>query len=96
MNGGAWVAGHVDGVPSALADQVRTAASRHDDLVHAAAQTLAHVLHAEPMTRTQALDLLTADALATYAFERAAGEPASLVGLADNAMRQFGALGAAS
>lgn len=94
MSDAAWVAARGAGVPPALADRVRSAAAQSNDLVNAAAETLNHVLHAEKMTRSQALDLLTADALATYAFERAAEQPASLVTLANDAMRQFGALGA--
>jgi hypothetical protein len=43
--------------------------------------------------RTSALDLLAADALATYAFELAGDRPESLAAVADAAMLRFGALG---
>ena len=42
-----------------------------------------------PLTRAQALDLLAADAFATYALEVAADEPESLAARADSAMRMF-------
>ncbi|MDF1503048.1 hypothetical protein PYV61_08850, partial [Roseisolibacter sp. H3M3-2] len=42
----------------------------------------------------RALDLLAADALATYAFELASERPDTLGALADDAMRRFAALAA--
>ena len=48
---------------------------------------------AEPMSRAQALDLLAADALLTYAFEAAADEPQSLVARADDAMLRIAEVG---
>jgi hypothetical protein len=45
------------------------------------------------MSRAQALDLLAADALLTYAFEAAADEPQSLVARADDAMLRIAEVG---
>lgn len=42
--------------------------------------------------RAQALDLLTADALVTYAFEAAGDEPDAIAARADDAMRRLAAL----
>ncbi len=42
--------------------------------------------------RALALDLLTADALVTYAFEAAGDDPAALPALARNAMRRLSRL----
>jgi hypothetical protein len=61
-------------------------------IVYAAREQLSVVLRAEPMTRAQALDLLAADAFATYAFEAAADDPSSLTERADAAMEMFAAL----
>lgn len=60
-------------------------------LTRAAGDQLATVLHAAPMTRAQALDLLAADAFATYALEAAADDPSTLTSRADEAMRAFAA-----
>ena len=76
-----------------LADRLREVAAQHDDLVQAGETALRASLATEPMTRAHALDLLTADALATYAFEAAADDPSTLSARADEAMRRFGALG---
>ncbi len=53
---------------------------------------LARVLREDCASRDTALDLLTADALVTRAFERAADSPASLPGFADEAMRRIARL----
>lgn len=54
---------------------------------------LVRVLREDCASRDTALDLLTADALVTRAFERAADSPASLPGLAEEAMRRIARLG---
>lgn len=57
-----------------------------------AAETLLRDLLARPSTgRDIALDLLTVDALVTYAFEAASADARSLPALADDAMRRFAA-----
>lgn len=93
MNAAAWVASRGAGVPPTLADRLREVAAQHGDLIHAAEAVLRDSFATEPMTRAHALDLLTADALATYAFEAAADNPSTLAARADDAMRRFGALG---
>jgi len=50
------------------------------------------VLTANTMTRAHALDVLSADALLTYAFEAAADEPSRLTARADLAMQRIAAL----
>ena len=58
----------------------------------AAAEELLQDLLARPTAgRASALDLLTVDALATYAFEAAAAEPETLVARAANAMQRLAA-----
>jgi len=59
-------------------------------MVRAAEDVLRGVLAAEPMTRAQALDLLAADALVTYAFEVASDDPATLADRANDAMSRLG------
>jgi hypothetical protein len=63
-----------------------------DALLDAAVHALGDVLNALPMTRAHALDVLAADALATYAFE-AAAESGSLPACADDALVRIAALG---
>jgi hypothetical protein len=55
--------------------------------MNAAARELSTVLAASPMSRSAALSLLTADAFATYAFEAAADDPATLPARAEAAMK---------
>jgi hypothetical protein len=58
----------------------------------ATAEALLRDLLSRPSTgRDIALDLLTVDALVTYAFEAASGDARSLPALADEAMRRFAA-----
>jgi hypothetical protein len=56
----------------------------------------AELLRRGSATRESALDLLTADALVTYAFEAAAEWPAGLGARASDAMMRIAALGAAA
>jgi hypothetical protein len=61
-------------------------------LISGAEVLLQRVVAASPMTRAQAVDLLTADALVTYAFEVAAEVPDTLPELATAAMGHIAAL----
>ncbi|HYV99584.1 MAG TPA: hypothetical protein VE967_19150 [Gemmatimonadaceae bacterium] len=97
-----WLGAREAGVPDALVRRVERALP--DTLTNtppsaelaSAAVTVARVVVAESsMTRAQALDLLAADALITYALEAACEEPSSLGQRADDAMRAMAALGAA-
>jgi hypothetical protein len=62
--------------------------------VEAAARAAGALIGGGATSRASALDLLAADALATYAFELASERPESLGPLADDAMRRFAALAA--
>jgi hypothetical protein len=61
-------------------------------LAAASEQQLSDALRASPMTRAQALDVLGADALLTFAFEAAADDPSMLTARADAAMLRVAAL----
>jgi hypothetical protein len=93
-----WLAAGSRGVPPALAQRLResvvTSAGSVDDLLSAGERLLKSAIVADPMTRTQALDVLGADALVTYAFEAAADEPGQLAARADSAMRRIAAVAA--
>jgi hypothetical protein len=72
----------------------RCDASQEDapELCVSAAEALLRDLLARPTAgRESALDLLTVDALVTYAFEAAASDPAKIVGRAENAMTRLSA-----
>ncbi len=60
-----------------------------DALVRASADSLRRLLAEGGTQRDSALELLAADALATYAFEAAADEPALLEARCRSAMRRF-------
>lgn len=101
MNALEWVAAHDDGVPRALAVRMLSAvagerasggAAVADELAGGAERLMRSALGASPMTRAQALDVLGADALLTYAFEAAADEPQQLAARADAAMLRVAAL----
>jgi len=67
-------------------------ASHAPDAFIDAAEALLRDLLARPSAgRDAALDLLTADALVTYAFEAAAQDPSTLEGRATDAMRRLAA-----
>jgi hypothetical protein len=94
-----WVAGREPAPPPALAAQVARALDAVpselaivDACLHAAEDTLGRVLSA-PAGRETALDLLTADALVTYAFEAAGEEPDRLGHVAREAMARLSRLG---
>jgi hypothetical protein len=98
----AWFGQREREVPSTLAAQLRgtlaevargEATQIPDRLLDAGVELVTTVATAEPMTRDHALDLLTADALITYAFEAAAEQPERLVARADAAMHRIAAVG---
>jgi hypothetical protein len=98
----AWFGQREREVPSTLAAQLRGTLAKvsrgeatqiPDRLLEAGVALVTTVATAEPMTRDHALDLLTADALITYAFEAAAEEPEQLVARADAAMHRIAAVG---
>ena len=79
----------------ALGDAATASDARVADVCLAAAERLVGGLLAGDCTsRDCALDLLTADALVTYAFEAAEQSPSDLVPRAAAAMRRIAALGA--
>lgn len=101
-----WLAAHERGVPPALARHMRDSvvsgsgtssgttgtSGTVDDLLSGGESMLRSAIAAIPMTRAQALDVLGADALVTYAFEAAADEPRRLVERADAAMSRIAVL----
>ncbi len=91
------------GAPQPLADRVaQLLGAVHapgDEIerhIAAAEQTVARLLREESTSRASALDLLAADALATYAFELAADDPDAIPALAERAMARFAAVGASA
>jgi len=99
----AWLAGRAPAPPAALAERLRALAAAHapsaeggaaaaDALLVAAEDVLRRLLREGCGARQSALDLLVADALATYAFEAAAEDPAELPARAERAMIRIAAL----
>ena len=97
----AWLQSRVPAPPPALAKRIREALSATSSppeapsaevLLHAGEQLLATLLGADHLTRNAAVDLLTADALVTYAFEAAASEPDRIQQRAQEAMARLAAL----
>jgi hypothetical protein len=97
-----WLAARKEPAPPALAkrlqealEQVPTAgATPAEALLLAGEALLAQLLNAGRTTREGALDLLTADALITYAFEAAADDGSVIGDRARRAMMQIAALAA--
>jgi hypothetical protein len=99
---GAWVVSHSEQPPSALRAKLDTilrdasstpaGAPVADALLAAGQQLLASILASGSTQRNAALDLLTADALVTYAFEAAAADPSTLDAKAAIAMRAIAAV----
>lgn len=98
---GQWMAAHSEQPPVALrsrldalvnAPDAPNGASVAHALLDAGKQLLGTILQSGSTQRDAALDLLTADALVTYAFEAAADDPASLDAQAAAAMREISAL----
>jgi hypothetical protein len=96
-----WLATRTPVPPDALAERLRCAlepvlqrdAREIPDAALAAAEMVLADLRREGCTcRAQALDLLAADALVTYAFEAASEDPGTLATRADEAMRRIAAL----
>ena len=81
----------------ALRDRLDDDASTvYDCAMDAALALLATVVRQPTAGRECALDLLTADALSTYAFEAAAAEPDTLDDRSASAMRRFAEVGVRS
>jgi hypothetical protein len=101
MTPGEWLSGRTPVPPPALrarlTQALRDVASAADDLpesyLRAAERLIEELLQGECTSRDSALDLLTADALVTYAFEAASESPESLVPRAAAAMRRIASLG---
>jgi hypothetical protein len=80
-----------------LAESLGESAVRVPDLFLAAGERLvAELLRSDSTSRDSALDLLTADALLTYAFEAAGGDVATIEARASEAMTRIAALGDAT
>ncbi|MEO7084443.1 MAG: hypothetical protein ABI442_13495 [Gemmatimonadaceae bacterium] len=95
-----WLASRTQEPPPALAARIdeavggraeRSVANTALMLVDSADAMLRELLNRESEGRDSALDLLTVDALATYAFEAASADPATLTERAEDAMRRFAA-----
>jgi hypothetical protein len=100
-----WLGGRTPRPPQALAQRIAAvlgpdslaadAADASAHLLAAGERLLAALLASGSTSRESALDLLTADALVTYAFEAASEAPHDLAGRASDAMARIAALGAA-
>lgn len=94
----AWLQSRVPAPPPALVRRMREAldaspgAAHAELLVDAGERLLRGLLGADHLTRNGAVDLLTADALVTYAFEAAAAEPERVQERARLAMSRLAAL----
>lgn len=104
MTVGEWLDGRQPEPPPRLGARiasalgVRTAEPEDraaDTLVDACAALLEDVVSRRAAGRESALDLLAADALATYALEAACASPAAFPACARDAMRRFAALATA-
>jgi hypothetical protein len=88
---------HVNAALGELPNDVTCADARDQvaaECLRAAERVLARVLAAGSTTRDTALDLLTADALVTYAFEAASEAPERVPALAREAMARLSRLAA--
>jgi hypothetical protein len=100
LHAAAWLASRTPVPPGALASRIGalygagSAPMSAERCVDAAALAVGALLADGATSRASALDLLAADALATYAFELASDRPRELAALADAAMRRFAALAA--
>ena len=101
MTIGEWLDGRAPDPPPALRDRLRRAlgdrlaadATQTTECCLAAAETLLTlVLHRGCTARADAMDLLTADALMTYAFESAGDRPQELERRASVAMARIAVL----
>jgi hypothetical protein len=98
---GQWLDAREPQPPASLATRLREVIGNAADedverlwerFMDCAERLVADLISTGGMGRSAALDLLVADALATYAFERAAERPAELGLRVDEAMQRFGAL----
>ena len=98
---GQWVAAHAEQPPAALRARLDAILNEESAdrgtpvapaLLEAGQGLLATILGSGSVQRDAALDLLTADALITYAFEAAADDPSSLDARAAQAMRAIAAV----
>jgi len=98
---GAWVAAHAEQPPAALrarldgilnAERDGASAPVAPALLAAGEELLATILRSGSTQRDAALDLLTADALVTYAFEAAAEDASTLDARSAAAMRAIAAV----
>jgi uncharacterized membrane protein len=103
MTIGEWLATRTPAPPPHLLRRVRDALGNAaeddarfatDRCIDAAERVLAQLLREGRTGRESAVDLLTADALVTYAFEAAADDPPRLVDQARTAMVRLARLGA--
>lgn len=97
----AWLQTRVPAPPPALVRRIREAldavpaapdAAPAEVLLEAGERLLRGLLGADHLTRNAAVDLLTADALVTYAFEAAASEPERIQERARVAMSRLASL----
>ena len=104
MTVGEWLARRTPAPPPALRARVEhalaesaalDASAATDACLRAAERMVDELLGGNCTSRESALDLLTADALVTYAFEAASESPADLAARAGEAMRRIASLGAA-
>ncbi len=101
MTLGDWLSDRAGAVPPRLAARIgealgaRLRAPREEAMRHcvdAADELLRNLLARESTGRDSALDLLTVDALVTYAFEAASDHPATLSERAAQAAKRFAAV----
>ncbi|MEP6733433.1 MAG: hypothetical protein ABJE10_22505 [bacterium] len=104
MTVGEWLRTRAQQPPAALAarldavlgNSLSLSSERTPDVCLAAGEHLvAELLRNNSTSRDSALDLLTADALVTYAFEAASESPSAIEARASAAMTRIAALGAA-
>lgn len=96
-----WIAGRVPAAPPALVARIDVALAESagldgstivDECLMAAERILGRLLATGSTQRSAALELLAADALATYAFEAASADPDALGTSAREAMVRLSAL----
>ena len=97
VNGGTadFADGRVDAAEYDSVEQRVTGEPLFDVLVGAGVASFGRVLGSGATSRNSALDLLSADAFVTYAFEAAADEPETIAARAVSAMRQVSELATA-
>jgi hypothetical protein len=102
MTVGDWLALRTPPPPAALRTRIgealgaaaaMDAADTTDTCLRAAERLVDQLLRGGCTSRESALDLLTADALVTYAFEAAGESPMDLTARAADAMRRMASLG---